>query len=380
MNMDAIVNESREKYVLVFPDCVPVKGSRVSAIYDLTRRSISTFPSEYYPLFEWFRTQRLGEILSEFSPEDRANVLDLLEFLLGNEYAMMVDGFDRFPQIPTSFHEPGLINNAIIDVRSQHHDYRQIVEALDRLGCQHLQVRSYSRLFGLRHLAELAGLCRGTSIQSLEGILHHEPELSDDDYVRTVSANRILPGLIVHSAEADKTIRVDYGTGGSSAQLIAVEIRMTKGRIESCLDCGTISRGELLAPSTRTTNELRLFNGCLNRKISIDEDGCVRNCPAMGTSFGHHRSTSLAEVALSSAFQRAWRVRKDDIQVCRDCPYRYACTDCRAFLQDPEALNSKPLKCGYDPYTDSWTEWRARPHAEDTLGRYRQRTRLPVVS
>lgn len=67
MNMDAIVNESREKYVLVFPDCVPVKGSRVSAIYDLTRRSISTFPSEYYPLFESFRTQRLGEILSEFS-------------------------------------------------------------------------------------------------------------------------------------------------------------------------------------------------------------------------------------------------------------------------------------------------------------------------
>jgi SPASM domain peptide maturase of grasp-with-spasm system len=379
MNRDAILNESQEKYLLVFPDCVPVKGSRVSALYDLTRKSISTFPSEYFPLFESFRTKRLGEILCEFSPEDRASVLDLLEFLLSNEYATMVDGFDRYPEIPTAFHEPGLIHNAIIDVRSQHHDYRKIVEALDRLGCQHLQVRSYSTLFGLRHLEELAGLCRGTSIQSLEGVLHHEPGLRDDDYVRTVSANRILPGLIVHSAEQDKSIRVDYGTSGSSSQLIVVEIRMTRGRIESCLDCGTIRRGELLPPSTRTTNELRLFNGCLNRKLSIDEDGCVRNCPAMGTSFGHHQAISLTEVATSSAFQRAFRMRKDDIQVCRDCPYRYACTDCRAFLEDPEAEHSKPLKCGYDPYTDSWSDWRARPKAEGTMERYRQRTRLPVL-
>jgi SPASM domain peptide maturase of grasp-with-spasm system len=321
----------------------------------------------------------LGQILDGFSEEDRASIRDFLDFLSSNEYMTLVDDLEAFPEIPPSFDEPGVINNAIVDVSSQHHDYRKIVEALDSLGCQHVQVRSFSTLFGLAHLGELAGLCRGTSIQSLEGVLHHEPGLSDDDYVRTVSANRILAGLIVHSADQDRRIRVDYGTSGSSAPLVAIEIRMTKERMASRLDCGTISRSELLAPSTRTLNELRLFNGCLNRKISIDEDGHVRNCPAMGRSFGHHQAVALAEVASSSAFQTAWKMRKDDIQVCRDCQYRYACTDCRAFLEDPEAEDSKPLKCGYDPYTDSWADWTARPHARDTLRKYRQRIHLPIV-
>jgi len=379
MSSDATWNESLDKYVFVFTDCVPVKGSAASAIYDLTRGSISTFPSEYYPLFELFRTRRLGQILGDFSEEDRANLRDFLDFLSSNEYMALVDDLGPFPEIPSSFNEPGLIDNAIIDVRSQHHDYRKIVEALDSLGCQHVQVRSYSTLFGLRHLGELAELCRGTSIQTVEGVLPHEPSLSDDDYLRTMSANRLLAGLTVHSADQDRTIRVEYGASGTSGPLVTIEVRMTRRKMASRLDCGAISRSELLAPSTRAVNELRLFNGCLNRKISIDEDGHVRNCPAMARSFGHHQAVALTEVASSSAFQSAWRIRKDDIQVCRDCQYRYACTDCRAFLEDPDAENSKPLKCGYDPYTDQWSDWRAKPHAADTLSRHEQRIRLPIL-
>ena len=379
MRIDTILNESLAKYVSVFSDCLPVKGSALSAIYDLTRGSISTFPSEYYPLFGLFRTQRLGQILTGFSEADQANIRDFLEFLLNNEFMTLVDDLEPFPEIASSFDEPGLINNAIIDVRSQHHDYRKIIEALDSLGCLHVQVRSYSTLFGLGHLLELAGLCRGTSIQSLEGVLRHQPTLSDDDYVKAVSATRMIAGLIVHSADGERTIRVDYGTSGSSASLIAIEIRMTKKKMASCSDCGTISRSELLAPSTRTVNELRLFNGCLNRKISIDEHGHVRNCPAMGTSFGHHKEVPLAQVAASSAFQRAWKMRKDDFQVCRDCQYRYACTDCRAFLEDPEPATSKPLKCGYDPYTDSWADGSTLPDSTDAPRRCERRNQLPIV-
>jgi SPASM domain peptide maturase of grasp-with-spasm system len=379
MPFDAVPSDSLDKYVFVFSDCVPVKGAVASAIYDLTRGTITTFPSEYHPLFESFRTQRLRQILDGFSEEDQANVRDFLEFLSSNEYMTLVDDLAPFPEIPSSFDAAGSIDNAIVDVRSHHHDYRKIVAGLDALGCRHLQVRSYSTLFGLAHLEELAGLCRGTSIQSLEAVLHHEPALSDDDYVRTVSANRIVAGLIVHSADRDRRIRVDYGTSGTSAALVAVEIAMTRRKMESGADCGAISRRELLVPSTRTVNELRLFNGCLNRKLSIDEGGHVRNCPAMERAFGHHQAVALAEVATSSAFQRAWKLRKDEIQVCRDCAYRYACTDCRAFLEHPEAEDSKPLKCGYDPYTDSWADWTARPHAVDTLEEYRRRVRLPVL-
>jgi len=99
----------------------------------------------------------------------------------------------------------------------------------------------------------------------------------------------------------------------------------------------------------------------------------------MKGSFGDHRAVSLADVVSREDFRRVWRARNDEIQVCRDCPYRYACTGCRALLEDPDAADSKPLKCGYDPYTDAWTDWRTRPNAAATMARYQERVHLPIV-
>lgn len=379
MDVEKVLADSLGKHVLLFTDCVPVEGHTASAIYDLTRGRISTFPSEYFPLFKLFRTHRLGQLLDTFSADDRANLHDFFGFLLSNEYVAFVDELAPFPEISSAWDAPCAIENAIIDVNTQRHDYRKIVSELDALGCEHLQVRSYSPVFTVSDLVDLARLCRGTSIQTLQAVIPHDPMISDDDYVSVVTSNRILVGLVVHSASQDRQIRVDYGARGTSARLVAVEIEMTTKKLESNLDCGSITKKQLLRPSTPTFNELHHFNGCLNRKISIDENGQVRNCPAMGRSFGHHQSVTLSDIVAGPSFQSAWRARKDEIKVCQDCQYRYACTDCRAFLEDPDSEDSKPLKCGYDPYTDSWTDWRGRPGAAATWETYRKRRHLPIL-
>jgi len=379
MDMEKALADSLGKHVLLFTDCVPVEGHTASAIYDLTRGRISTFPSEYFPLFKLFRTHRLGQLLDTFPEEDRANFHDFLDFLLSNEYVTFVDELAPFPEIPSAWDSPCSIENAIIDVNTQRHDYRKIISELDALGCEHLQVRSYSPVFTVSDLVDLARLCRGTSIQTLQAVIPHDPMKSDDDYVSVLTSNRILVGLAVHSASQDRRIRVDYGAQGTSAKLVAVEIEMTTKKLESDLDCGSITKKQLLRPSTPTFNELHHFNGCLNRKISIDENGQVRNCPAMGRTFGHHQSVTLSDIVAAPSFQRAWTARKDEIKVCQDCQYRYACTDCRAFLEDPDSEDSKPLKCGYDPYTDSWTDWQGRPVAAATWETYRKRRHLPIL-
>ncbi len=48
-------------------------------------------------------------------------------------------------------------------------------------------------------------------------------------------------------------------------------------------------------------------------------------------------------------FQKVWTIRKDDIEICRECELRYACQDCRAYLSDPSHIYSKPQKCTYNP-------------------------------
>jgi hypothetical protein len=53
-------------------------------------------------------------------------------------------------------------------------------------------------------------------------------------------------------------------------------------------------------------------------------------------------------------FKDAWSINKDEILVCRDCEFRYICSDCRVFIEDPHNIYSKPAKCKYDPYSATW--------------------------
>lgn len=90
----------------------------------------------------------------------------------------------------------------------------------------------------------------------------------------------------------------------------------------------------------------------------------------MTQSFGNIRNTTLAEALSHPDFKRYWHINKDSISVCRDCEFRYICTDCRAYLEDPGNDLSKPLKCGYDPYTCTWQEWSTHPLKHNAMLHY----------
>lgn len=40
---------------------------------------------------------------------------------------------------------------------------------------------------------------------------------------------------------------------------------------------------------------------------------------------------------------------------------RYICIDCRAYLENPNDITSKPLRCGYNPYMNEWENWSKNP-------------------
>ena len=76
----------------------------------------------------------------------------------------------------------------------------------------------------------------------------------------------------------------------------------------------------------------------------------------MTKSYGNIRDTTLKEAIEKEGFKDMWFIHKDQIDVCKDCEFRHICTDCRAYIQDPNNIYSKPAKCSYDPYTATWGE------------------------
>jgi SPASM domain peptide maturase of grasp-with-spasm system len=118
-------------------------------------------------------------------------------------------------------------------------------------------------------------------------------------------------------------------------------------------DCGYVYKDNF------TINQPFFFEGqscntCLNKKATIDFDGNIKNCPAMNLTCGNVKEDKIKDVITTSEFQEMWNITKDQIEVCKDCEYRYMCLDCRAFVDNPDNMYSHPSRCNYNPYIAKW--------------------------
>ena len=82
----------------------------------------------------------------------------------------------------------------------------------------------------------------------------------------------------------------------------------------------------------------------------------------------------MADVINNPNFIKRWRINKDQIEVCKNCEFRYICMDCRVYLEQPSNIYSKPLKCGYDPYSATWQEYSTNPLKEEAILFYKNQT------
>jgi SPASM domain peptide maturase of grasp-with-spasm system len=354
MTIDAI----KDQYINLYADCFAVRGACKSAIYDLTRHEIVRFPTAFLDVLEASQNDSVGSVLSRAEDEQsKESMLEFFELLIQKEFINLSGNPTIWPGIRESWDSPCQIQNAIIDVKDQAHDFGSIFGQLDKLGCEIVQIRCFTNLHSLDEMQNIVALACHTSIQGIELLLKYDPRYSDEAYIRFMESVPIVSPLTIHSSPVDKELVTTFGCGSESEASIVKRLLLVKDRISSEHHCGVIHAGNVTPPTTAVFFENRLYNGCLNRKISIDAEGFIKNCPSMKTTFGHHTRASLGEVAMDNRFRSAWHIKKDMIKQCRDCEFRYACTDCRAYLQDPRDILSKPLKCGYDPYTGTWDNW-----------------------
>jgi radical SAM protein with 4Fe4S-binding SPASM domain len=86
--------------------------------------------------------------------------------------------------------------------------------------------------------------------------------------------------------------------------------------------------------------------------MALDTEGNIKPCPSIQATIGNIRDFDLRDIASNTVIQ-SYNIAKDQIEVCKDCEFRYICHDCRAYLS-PDKINAKPKYCNYDPYTATW--------------------------
>ncbi|HEX2223944.1 MAG TPA: grasp-with-spasm system SPASM domain peptide maturase [Thermoanaerobaculia bacterium] len=329
----------------LFASCIPVKGARRSVVCDLQRGTYQLIPNGLYEILTEHRDQPVVAIKAAYDHEFDEEIDEYFQFLLDQEFGFWCDEPELFPDLDLTWDAPGRITNALIDVDAgSRHDFPALLAQLDALGCAALEVRFF-RPCTLADLRQVLEASRHGRLRSVQLLFPHGDGLADEALDQLCRDYPRLSGLVVHSAPEDRR-RKAPGT--------PVPLHYRKAVIDSADHCGQVHPGYFVTNIGHFT-EAQQHNTCLNRKLSIDARGEIRNCPSLPKSFGNAAEAPLADALAQPGFRELWTVHKDEIEVCRDCEFRYVCTDCRAYLTDPGNLYAKPRKCGYDPYTAQWS-------------------------
>jgi SPASM domain peptide maturase of grasp-with-spasm system len=318
-----------------------VKGAARSIIYDLQRNKYDFVPNILFDILKNLCQMKIGEIRDYYHDKYNEILDEYFSFLLIHEYGFLTNDPNHFPELSRDFYSAEAISNCIIDIdEHSKHNYLEISSQLDSLNCKALQLRLYHKI-KLIDIEEVLLCFISNRITYIEMMLPFQNELTEEFIDKLSKLNPRLLKVIVYESPFTKQ---------QSTKAMGTQMLFVKKSINAEKDCG-ITNPSYFVIDIGMFTESHQFNSCLNKKISINRDGEIMNCPSMKVSYGNISNTGLKEVATSESFKVPWMIKKDNITICKDCEFRYMCVDCRAFVQNPQELLSKPLKCKYDPYT-----------------------------
>ncbi|MBS1556144.1 MAG: grasp-with-spasm system SPASM domain peptide maturase [Bacteroidetes bacterium] len=264
---------------------------------------------------------------------------EYFDFLLKNELGFNTKNPEYFPDIDLKWQRPEVITNAIFDIdKNSNYDVSKVISQIQRLGCKNVEFRIFSGYF-MRDLEILSSLFIDSIFRFVSILIQYDDSMTFEKIKALVCENPRIQGLILFSAPYDDSLE-DF-------------IRYTKQSINTANCCGVV-HPKYFSPNLDMFSESQNFNTCLNRKVSVDVNGNIKNCPSMIADFGHVDEVDLTDVVALPEFQKYWKVSKNQIETCKVCEFRHVCTDCRAFTTDANSQYAKPSKCSYNPYTNTW--------------------------
>ncbi|ASJ06171.1 SPASM domain-containing protein [Thermococcus pacificus] len=91
------------------------------------------------------------------------------------------------------------------------------------------------------------------------------------------------------------------------------------------LDFNVIEMRRILNPTTER------YHDCLAGTLAITADGYALPCPLLRNNIvADAKETSIKGILRKKRLKEFWRMTKDRIGTCSNCPFRYICHDCRA--------------------------------------------------
>ncbi|NHN26341.1 grasp-with-spasm system SPASM domain peptide maturase [Flavobacterium jejuense] len=355
----------KENVFLLHSNCMPVKGYRRSIICDLQRHEIELIPNDLYEILSEFQGKTINHIKKFYKNKYDFIIDDYFSYLVRKEYVFFTNTPRFFPKMNLEYNSPFEITNAIIDVTYSLNFLalnENIIDQLIKLKCKHFEIRIFDKF----SIEDIISLLKMISVKDdfffqLGLYVKYSNEMDSKFLKNILKEYSFINYIILYNSKVN-----EFKKFQDLDDRYVVQIKENFLNEKSC---GKIDK-TLFISNVKTYTESQSNNSCLNRKVSVDKEGNIKNCPSMLQHFGNIKDCTIEEALNHKDFKKYWNITKDQIDVCKDCEFRYVCTDCRAYIEEPDNPYSKPLKCGYNPYTNIWEEWSTNPLKQRAIEHY----------
>lgn len=348
--------------VKILANCILTKGYSRGIIADVQRKNYFLVPNSLVDFVQEMEGQDKDEFLNSFrnSEDEIAIVNEYMDFLLEKEiifFCYSREEYERFPHISMDWDYPAIITNAVVEVKTVDH-VKRFLQFQNTFFIPYVQFVITTPIIEYPLLTNYLETMTQAPVKGIQILFANEAGITEEELQALINKYPLIESLYVFKSAYDKIIK-------SFSNTIVFSTQAEYGK--KC--CGSISSKYFNVEFGHIRESLH-FNSCLNRKIAVDGDGLIRNCWAMPQDYGHVDSVTITDIVKTQEFQKYWGITKDQVTVCKDCEFRHICTDCRAYLENPDAVYSKPLKCGYNPYTCEWEKWSDHPLKQNAIAFY----------
>ena len=352
------------RYFNLYSSILITKGANRILVSDLQRNNSELQSLELSEIIDEFKTNSIEEVFAFYDDESKEIAQEYLDFLLEREYGFIsVGDWDgNFAPLSLEYVDYSNISNLFME-RNELAIPTNLIQSIDNLQISHLVIYCKGKP-SLQDFLKLEKDFENSTIESIEIFAPYHTEI-DEAFIQYLSQNASRIYNLVFYDCTKEPFKVE--------DVFKFDLLFVSQNLQ-INSCGKVDL-KYFNTNIKKVLEAINHNSCLNKKIGIDAEGNIKNCPAMHQSFGSITSTTLEEAILHQDFKKYWNLTKDDIAICKDCEFRNVCTDCRAFTEqthiNKEGLDvSKPLKCGYDPYTNQWDEWSTNPLKQEAIQNY----------
>lgn len=341
-------------YFNLFSNILLTKGIRRVLISDLQRNVSELYSLELFEFLTELGKNSIQDVINSYDDESKEIADGYVNLLLEKEYGFISnDDWDRnFPPLSYDYNDYSKLSNLFMEYSSLD-VLHKIKNSIEEFELKHLVIYSAKPL-SIDDFVEIDNCFKNSVLEGIE-ILSPFYDGVNVDFLNRLNAETLrIYSMVFYNCTKKKLKGSDYFR-------FVVNFSNKNLKLSSC---GIVDLKYFNTNLPKVLESLN-HNSCLNKKISIDKDGNIKNCPAMLQSFGNIKDTTLGEALNHVDFKKYWKITKDVIEVCKDCEFRHICTDCRAYTErthfDGDVDLSKPLKCGYSPYTGEWEEWSTNP-------------------